>query len=125
MSVCRASKPGSMARAARAPRMHMTALTSRTTANTTSATTRPWRSAADDPAELDIDCDGVGDIESGWARLRGLTNSSAVESYPNPALLGAHSKNDIAAGGRRLWESVAKQTNGDFYKTGTDDTEYP
>jgi hypothetical protein len=80
---------------------------------------------AHDPSELDIDCDGVGDYETGWARIRGLTNSSSVESYPNPAILGAHSKNGLAAGGRRMWESVQKQTNGDFFKTGTDDPEFP
>lgn len=76
-----------------------------------------------DPAEFDIDCNGTGDYETGWARIRGLTNSSAVESYANPALLGAHSKNMVTAGGRRMWESVEKQTNGDFLKTGTDDPE--
>ncbi len=78
-----------------------------------------------DPTELDIDCDGDDDYESGWARIRGLTNSSTVESYPNPALLGAISTNVFTSGGRRMWESVAKQTNGDFYKTGTDDPEFP
>ncbi len=77
------------------------------------------------PAEFDLNCDGVGDVETGWARIRGLTNSSSVESYSNPALLGAHSKNIFTAGGRRLWESTAKQTNGDFFKTATNDPEVP
>ncbi len=77
------------------------------------------------PAEFDIDCDNIGDLETGWARIRGLTNSSSVESYSNPALLGAHTKDRNTAGGRRLWESTAKQTNGDFFKTGTNDVEFP
>jgi hypothetical protein len=79
-----------------------------------------------DPTELDWDCDGVNDLETGWARIKGLTNTSPVESYLNPALLGAYSKGYPGGlGGRRLWESTAKQDNGDFLKLGTDDPEFP
>ena len=73
--------------------------------------------------ELDSDCDGYGDYETGWARIRGLNASSSVESIADPALLGATADGLLGMGGRRLWESEDKQLNGDFYKTGTDDPE--
>jgi len=77
-----------------------------------------------DPADLDIDCDNVNDLETGWARIRGLNHSSPVESCPDAALLGAISNQlPVANGGRRLWESKEKQLDGDFLKTGTDDPE--
>jgi len=77
-----------------------------------------------DPSELDLTCTG-GTIEVGWARIRGLTARSTVESYPNPALLGAYAKAQFRIGGRRMWETPEKQFNGDFFKTGTDDPEFP
>ena len=80
-----------------------------------------------DPTEFDTNCDNVGDIETGWARLRGSNASSAVESIANPAILGALTAGPANGGsidgGHLLWESKAKQTNGDFFKTGTDDPE--
>lgn len=82
----------------------------------------------DDPSELDINCDGIGDVETGWARIRGTNASSSTESIPNPALLGAITAGPGIAGidaGHLLWESKAKQLNGDFFKTGTDDPEFP
>jgi len=85
----------------------------------------------DDASELDLDCDNVNDVETGWARIRGLNASSGVESIPNPALLGALTAGpgEMAAsnidGGHLLWESKEKQFNGDFFKTGTDDPEFP
>lgn len=81
----------------------------------------------DDPSEIDTDCDGVGDIESGWARIRGLVASSTAESIQNPALLGAVTAPKMPmfqmGGGRLLWESAALQGNGDFLKFGVDDPE--
>jgi hypothetical protein len=81
-----------------------------------------------DPSELDLDCDGLADLETGWARLRGDNASSTVESIDDCALLGAITagpggKNVLINGGHLLWESVATQDNGDFFKTGTDDPE--
>ncbi len=73
----------------------------------------------DDPAELDSDCNGVGEFETGWARIRGLDASSSAESLADPALLGATVSAVIRFGGRRLWESKAKQLNGDFLNTGS------
>jgi hypothetical protein len=78
----------------------------------------------DDLSELDINCDGIGEFETGWARIRGLNASSSTESIPDPALLGAIGGGPFFVGGRRLWESEDKQLNGDFYKTGTDDPEF-
>ncbi len=74
--------------------------------------------------ELDINCDNDDDFETGWARIRGLNASSVTESIPDPALLGAIDAGILSMGGRRLWESEAKQLNGDFYKTGSDDPEF-
>jgi hypothetical protein len=82
-----------------------------------------------DPDEMDLNCDGVGDLETGWAFINGLTASSPVESIQNPAFLGAITAGPAAGsggaidGGRLLWESADKQLNGDFLKFGTDDPE--
>lgn len=79
-----------------------------------------------DPTEVDLNCDGVGELETGWARIRGQNASSSTESIPDPALLGALTAGPIGpiSGGHLLHESKAKQTNGDFFKTGTDDPEF-
>lgn len=76
-----------------------------------------------DPNELDFTCNNVGDLETGWCRIRGLNAFSDVESIQNPALLGAYAKGILPFGGRRLWESPELQENGDFFKTGHDDPE--
>jgi hypothetical protein len=75
--------------------------------------------------ELDVNCDGVGDFDTFWARIRGIVASSAVESIPDPAILGALTASGapLFEGGKSLWESPAKQFNGDFLKFGTDDPE--
>jgi hypothetical protein len=81
-----------------------------------------------DPTEVDINCDGVEDLETGWARLRGSNASSSTESIPDPALLGALTAGPVGpmsiSGGHLLHESKDKQLNGDFFKTGTDDPEF-
>jgi hypothetical protein len=84
-----------------------------------------------DDAELDINCDWEGDLETGWAIIRGLSASSSVETIMNPALLGAitdgpygeEGGSGLINGGRLLWESTDKQFNGDFINFGTDDPE--
>jgi len=80
-----------------------------------------------DQAELDLDCDGMSDIETGWVRIRGLQASSPGQTIPNPSLLGAVTAGvtDKIDGGHLLWESKAKQPNGDFYRYGTFDPEFP
>ena len=88
-----------------------------------------------DDSEMDIDCDNEGELETGWAWIRGLNASSSVETIMNPALLGAITDgpyyneqgesegSGMINGGRLLWESTAKQHNGDFLNFGTDDPE--
>ncbi len=81
-----------------------------------------------DPTETDFDCDSIGDVESGWARIRGIVANSQAESIQDPALLGAATapeKPSLSLGaGRLLWESYTVQTNGDFLKFGVDDPEH-
>lgn len=86
-----------------------------------------YQNTPHDDSELDIfGCDGVGDVETGWAMITGINASSSVESIPDPALLGAITAGgeEFFDGGRLLWESVDKQFNGDFLKFGTDDPEH-
>ncbi|MEX1023891.1 MAG: hypothetical protein WD226_02335 [Planctomycetota bacterium] len=78
------------------------------------------------PFELDVDCDGLGDVETSWARINGINASSNVESVPNAALLGAMTGSFTGfTTGRLLWESRTKQLNGDFLNFGGDDPEFP
>lgn len=81
----------------------------------------------DDPLELDLTCDNQEDLETGWARLRGLVASSTVESVPMPSLLGAITAgpSDLFDGAHLLWESEARRFNGDFPKFAADDPEFP
>ncbi len=81
----------------------------------------------DDPTELDVDCDGSDDVETGWARIRGLQASSFAQSIPDPAVIGALTGGDssIMPLAKLLWESEARQTNGDFFKFGSVDPEFP
>jgi hypothetical protein len=69
-----------------------------------------------DARELDTNCDGVGETETGWAIVRPMTSLSITSAnITNPAVLGALT-NDVAPwmNARLLWESVAKQDNGRF-----------
>ncbi len=77
--------------------------------------------------ELDVDCDGLGDLETGWARIRGLQASSFAQSIPNPAILGAITPGNekVLDTAKLLWESAERQTNGDFFKFGGFDSEFP
>jgi len=69
-----------------------------------------------DPKELDIDCDNVGDLETGWAIIDSIDVSTPF-GFPvddDGALVGS-----ITAGGPTLlgtgdllWESTDKQSNG-------------
>jgi hypothetical protein len=75
---------------------------------------------SDDPAELDITCDGQQEFDTGWAIVR-PKNALSITSAPitNPAVLGAltHDGGPFNSG-RLLWESAAKQTNGAFASSG-------
>lgn len=59
----------------------------------------------DDPDELDVDCDGLGELETGWFRVRPLV-SSGLGTKPDPPVLGALTAGPFdAEGGRLLWGS--------------------
>lgn len=68
-----------------------------------------------DPEELDIDCDGLGDLQTGWAIIDGLVATSSAQTIQDPALLGTISGGTTPAidGAHLLWES-GRQDNGDF-----------
>ncbi|MEM7199084.1 MAG: hypothetical protein AAF628_02395 [Planctomycetota bacterium] len=55
------------------------------------------RGTPNDDEELDVDCDGVGDLETGWLSVVGLSATVGARTTTNPPLLGA-----IVPGGTRL-----------------------
>jgi hypothetical protein len=69
-----------------------------------------------DDSELDVDCDGVEDFDTGWAIVRPTTALSITSpTVVNPPVLGALTNDGGQFNNARLlWESVAKQTNGQF-----------
>lgn len=78
-----------------------------------------------DPTEWDVDCDGVGDLETGWARFNGLVAESSADAVPLPTILGAVAGNSVGLErGRPLWHTGSR-VNGDFLKTSVDDPEFP
>jgi hypothetical protein len=76
------------------------------------------RSLQNDPAELDINCDGRGDLETGWACIQSCNvRTPGGESFSHDgAVLGAISTGPLTAiqGGKLLWESCETQKNGSF-----------
>jgi hypothetical protein len=78
-----------------------------------------------DPRELDVNCDGVEDFQTSWARIKGTNASAPAQTILNPAIVAAITggSNGFFAG-RLLWESKAKQFNGDFFKQGAFDPEF-
>lgn len=75
-------------------------------------------STPNDPSELDVDCDGVNDFETGWAVIEslGVRNPGGTLLTNDGALVGALTTGvaTVINGGRLLGESAAKQTNGSF-----------
>jgi hypothetical protein len=72
---------------------------------------------ANDEGELDITCDGEEDFNTGWAIVRPTTALSITSpNVSNPAVLGALATDAPSQfmNARLLWESVAKQFNGQF-----------
>ena len=63
-----------------------------------------------DPSELDVDCNGSDDYETGWARV----DSLGVDGGPDGALIGAITAGPTSDfdGGHLLWESDDQQFNG-------------
>ena len=70
----------------------------------------------DDPTELDADCDGVGDFETGWVSIRGIVADSGSQAIPMPAFLGAVTTSLSLERGRPLW-GEGTNPNGDFLGT--------
>ncbi|MCA8941253.1 MAG: hypothetical protein KDB80_01730 [Planctomycetes bacterium] len=70
-----------------------------------------------DPQELDIDCDGTGDLETGWFRVRstGTWFAGGQQHSNDGAILGSITAGHASVrGGHLLWESDALQGNGTF-----------
>ena len=69
-----------------------------------------------DPAELDVDCDNVGDLETGWLMIESI-DVSTPGGFPvaaDGALLGSITAGgtSLLGAGDLLWESTALQYNG-------------
>lgn len=75
-------------------------------------------STPNDYSELDIDCNGSDDVETGWAIIQslGVRNPGGQLIAADGALAGAITTGvgSLINGGRLLGESSAKQTNGSF-----------
>jgi hypothetical protein len=73
--------------------------------------------AANDPNELDITCDGVGDLETGWALIDSIgvqLGQSGITFSADGAIVGSITAGgeSLLGAGHLLWESLATQTNG-------------
>ena len=70
------------------------------------------------PRELDLTCDGIGDLETGWAIIDsiGVRNPGGLQISADGAVLGSITVGSTRTidGGRLLWESRALQNNGSF-----------
>ena len=82
-------------------------------------------SLPNDPAELDINCDGIGDLETGWATIqsRGVFTPGGIrvpadQGGNDGAMLGSITAGPLTNvnGGRLLWESVEVQADGVFFR---------
>jgi len=71
------------------------------------------------PGELDLNCDGIGDVETGWASIDSINvaNPGGASISNDGALLGSLTAGLVgpAAGGRLLWESTTTQANGSAF----------
>lgn len=76
------------------------------------------------PGEFDTNCDGIGDLETGWAEIDGVTASTSQQTIPNPALLGAVTSSLSFERGRPLWRT-GQNKNGDFLNTLIKHPEFP
>jgi len=63
-----------------------------------------------DPQELDLNCDNVGDIETGWAVIEGLVATSTNNTIIDPVFLGSITAGPSKSidGGHLLWESLER-----------------
>lgn len=72
----------------------------------------------DDPAELDLNCDGTNDFETGWAIIESIDVSEPGGTFidSDGAMFGAITAGGGTGipGGHNLWESIETQANGVF-----------
>jgi hypothetical protein len=72
-----------------------------------------------DPKELDISCTGVGRLETGWAMIDSIAvkTPGGTTIDTDGVILGSITAGDYTNfdGGRLLWESVERQSNGGFF----------
>ncbi|MCA8941576.1 MAG: hypothetical protein KDB80_03370 [Planctomycetes bacterium] len=70
-------------------------------------------SLPNDPAELDINCDGLGDLETGWATIqsRGVFKPGGQQISQDGTILGAITAGGASSidGGRLLWATTDLQ----------------
>ncbi len=75
-------------------------------------------SLPNDASDLDINCDGTNDLETGWATVQsvGVRRPGGTRVTTDGAFLGsiAVGVDSRLNGGRLLWESKTSQTNGSF-----------
>ena len=73
---------------------------------------------SNDPGELDITCDGIGDLETGWAMIESVAvrNPDGSTVAADGAVLGTitSGRRPGIDGGHLLWESEKRQGNGEF-----------
>lgn len=76
------------------------------------------RRSPNDPRELDLSCNGRGDLETGWAIIESIDvrNPGGLSISNDGAVLGSITVGVTRAidGGRLLWESREQQANGSF-----------
>ena len=58
-----------------------------------------------DPQELDINCDNMGDFETGWAKVEAILANTQTEVIYDPVIIGAITSGPASSidGGRVLW----------------------
>jgi hypothetical protein len=72
-----------------------------------------------DPNELDVNCNGVGTFETGWARIQSVNVQTVGGNFvaADGAVLGSITAGPTTSidGGHLLWESPTKQLNGSAF----------
>ena len=60
-----------------------------------------------DPQELDVNCDGTGDLETGWAIIRSVLGNTDTEVLKSPPIFGVVTSGptSLIDGGHHLWRA--------------------
>lgn len=68
-----------------------------------------------DPTQFDVDCDGSGDLETAWLRIRPTSTATGAGSIANPVVLGAVTGGSPGLErGRPLWRTPQTRPTGSF-----------